>query len=109
MLAEQLIWLLRYDRDGYSVEAAEIKGREFPQWFLDRPDEDFNDGFYIRAFDILNTCRVGGDQGCIPWNHIIQYGQREGLDDDMLNVFIIVIMTMDAAYRNWVMEQRPNG
>lgn len=60
------------------------------------------DEFYLRAFWDLNTTRqIGMDLGPIPWNRIVEYGERAGLDHDLINPFVRIIRLMDAAYREW--------
>ena len=57
------------------------------------------DEFYVSAFYHLNTCRSAGmSEGRIPWNIIYDYGKIQGLDDEILDMFITVIMMMDMKY-----------
>jgi hypothetical protein len=79
------------------------KGRELPAWYLDEPELLPADGFYLRAFGELNTCRGAAGFGLpdIPWSAIVQYGYHVGLEDDMIEPFTVVIRRMDEAYRRW--------
>lgn len=36
--------------------------------------------------------------GPIPWNHIVDYGERAGLESDMLEAFCKVIRELDEIY-----------
>lgn len=79
-----------------------------PKWFEDEPKPERGDVFYITAFWELSSCRqfyiVQGTKGAhtvlgpIPWNHLVDYGERAGLEPDMLKVFIIVIRELDEFY-----------
>lgn len=56
----------------------------------------------MRAFWELSSCRQFGQVvGPIPWNLVAQYGERKGLDVDMLNIFEVVIRTLDETYLSW--------
>ena len=37
-------------------------------------------------------------EGRIPWDVIYNYGKLQGLDDEILDMFITVIMMMDMKY-----------
>jgi len=94
---------LKFARDGFSVEAAIAKGRPLPSWYMDEePEIEPADSFFLRAFGDLSTCRSSGmDLGPIPWTAIVNYGERAGLEPDTIEAFVIVIRTMDGAYRKW--------
>lgn len=65
------------------------------------------DEFYIRAFWELSSCRDFGQfVGPIPWDKIILYGERKGLDSDMINVLEVVIRELDEVYLRDLREQR---
>lgn len=98
---------MRYNRDGYSVEAAIVKGRALPEWYLDEPQLQIGDHFYITAFSDLNSCRqVGMGVGEIPWDKVIEYGRYKGLDDTMMEVFRIIMKEMDRAFLRWQDKER---
>lgn len=44
--------------------------------------------------------------GPIPWNRIVDYGERKQLDNAMMGVFEIVIRELDEAYLRWQREQQ---
>ncbi len=41
---------------------------------------------------------MGMSIGPIPWDKIVRYGERHGLDNDMMPVFERVIRTLDGEY-----------
>lgn len=93
---------MRFERDGWSVETAKKKGRPLPQWYLDEPDIDPINNFYLQAFYDLSTCRnIGQILGPIPWNIIVQYAEYSGLEIDMTDLFIRVMRSLDLAYLEW--------
>ena len=79
-----------------------------PKWFEDEPKSERGDEFYIRAFWELSSCRqfyiVQGVKGAhtvlgpIPWDKLVEYGERAGLEPDMMNVFSVVIRELDEFY-----------
>ena len=54
------MWELRYERDGFQVEAALRKNRATPEWYDNEPIIEPTDIFYIKAFHDLSTCRISG-------------------------------------------------
>lgn len=101
---------MRYSRDGWSIEAAIAKGRTLPSWYLDRPDEQDGDQFYLSAFWDLSTCRQNGwSPGPIPWNHIRDYAEYAGLDRDNGFRFAAIIRRMDAYYLDALRAQSSVG
>ena len=94
---------MRYERDGFSVEAALAKGRALPQWYLDEPEVTSDDNFFIAAFSELSTCRHQRD---IPWNCIIEYASYHELDREMTRAFVYVIRMMDRALLKWQDDER---
>ncbi len=99
-------WELRFKRDGHSILSGDKKGRKEPDWF-DRPAEEDGDEFYMNGFWELNTCRpLGfGSPGQIPWSTIHEYGVVKGLEPDVLDCFIQVIMAMDHIYLEHMTEE----
>ena len=108
-----MLWEIRFTRDQFSIQAAVEKGRELPQWYIDEPDIEVSDHFYLQAFRDLHTCRQNGmGMGPIPWKDIILYADRYGLDEDLVEPFIHIIRCMDCAYIEWAdkeMESKKNG
>lgn len=107
LLAERLIWVLRYDRDGFSVEAARKKKRPLPDWYLDEPAEPEGASFFYEAFRDLATCRP--TDGPIPWRDAMAYADRKGLAPDVAEVLWTVIRKMDQAERRWQIENLKRG
>ena len=89
------------------MDAAERKGRSLPQWYLEEPELLPGDVFYLEAFRSLGTERqIGVAQGPIPDSKIIDYGQRAGLDRDVIDGLLVpVIREMDTEYLEWSNEQ----
>lgn len=101
-----MLWELRAQRDGFAVEALEARGAPIPEWAKDRPRLTEGDEWYIHAFwELSSTRQVGFSPGPIPWHHIVDYGSRAGLDEDMIDVAVRVIRALDHAYLGWVREQ----
>ncbi len=97
---------MRFERDGWSVESAKKKGRELPKWYLDEPEMDPVNNFYLQSFYDLSTCRsIGQVMGPIPWNIIVQYAEYSGLELDITDLFIRVIRSLDLVYLNWCSEE----
>lgn len=96
---------LRFERDGYQVEAARTKGRKPPEWFTQQPHLQPGDDFWIAAFFDLNTTR-NFEGGPIPWSRIREYGIYVGLDADLIRTLIAVIRAMDVRFLGWREEQR---
>lgn len=57
------------------------------------------DGFFMRSFEDLNTCRHDG--GPIPWRDIMVYGKEVGLTASTLKGFIRIIRGMDNTFLKW--------
>jgi len=73
-----------------------------PQWYLEQPQLVEGDAFYIKAFWNLHTCRsFGMGLGPIPWDKIIAYCHYKGLDEELVEPFVVIIRSMDAAYLDW--------
>lgn len=97
---------MRLEDEEYSIEQAEVKGRELPQWYLEEPPLYVGDDFYIKAFWRLSTCRPQGlTPGKIPWFALVEYGHHVGLDDDTIELFELVISAMDNAYTKRLSEK----
>ena len=75
------------------------KGREPPPWYYEEPALQAGDVFYIKAFAELTTCRsTGMGVGPISWEVIVKYGAFHGLDSELIQPFIDIIMGLDALY-----------
>jgi hypothetical protein len=100
--------MLRFDRDGFSVDAARKKKRKLPQWYLDEPSEPPAAGFFYEAFGDLSTCRPP-DGGAIPWDKAMAYADRKRLSRDVADVLWTVMKKMDRAERGWQIENLKVG
>jgi hypothetical protein len=70
-----------------------------PDWWTKKPPEVRGDDLYLSAFWELSSCRnFGMGIGPIPWNFIVMYGERKGLDAGMLDVFVYVLRALDEVY-----------
>ena len=98
-----MLYELRLQRDGHSVESALAKGRQLPGWFTEGDSEsEPQDEFFMKAFWDLCTCRQYGQSlGPIPWRDIIEYARFSALDDDVTQLFIVVMRHLDNAYLKW--------
>lgn len=102
-----MLWELRCTRDNFSIEAAAEKGRDLPDWYYEEPELLSGDEFYLRSFYDLHTCRaVGMDLGPIPWNVTVQYAYHHKLEEDLIEPFVLIIRSMDSAYRDWMEGER---
>lgn len=98
---------MKFQRDGFSVEAAEEKGRPLPDWYLEEPLITGTAGWFLDAFWDLNTCRsIGMGLGPIPWAHIVSYAAWSRLDHDLELIFVRVIRAMDVTYLGQVEKQQ---
>ena len=62
------------------------------------------DQFYIRSFWALSSTR-NYELGPIPWDHIVEYGLHTGLDDDMIETFVVLIRAMDAGFLEYTVSE----
>lgn len=78
-----------------------------PDWWGKRPSSIRGDDFYVAAFWELSSCRDFGQfVGPIPWDKIVMYGERKGLDAVMIDVLEVVIRELDEVYLHDLREQR---
>ncbi len=90
---------MQYSEKKFSIESGMEKGRELPQWYLDEPSISVEDSFYLKAFIILGTSRINGmTVNHIPWDKILDYGLKFGLDSENIDSFLGIIMEMDRAF-----------
>jgi hypothetical protein len=96
---------LRYERDGFSVEAAFKKKRKLPDdhWYWDQPPEVWGAEAFEAAYRDLVSCRP--PDGPIPWTAVMAYADREGLPRDLANALWVVIKRIDMAERQWRAEE----
>ncbi len=94
-----MLWELRYQRDGFVVDALLEREKPLPDWVLDEPILEPFESFYIRGFYCLLTERRGGV--CIPYSEIITFGERSGLDSAMLGTFTTIMWKLETVYNSW--------
>lgn len=106
------MWDLRYNRDGFSINAAIKKNRALPEWYLNEPNIDEAESFYLLSFWDLNTTR-SFHMGFIPWDVKLQYAGFHGLDIHNTKSFIFLLGELDNAYLDWLSKEaekvRKNG
>lgn len=107
-----LVWELRFQRDGFSVEAARKKGRPLPDdhWFHQKPTLPAGADIFLAAYRDLSTCRT--PDGPIPWTSAMEWGDRRGLPSDLSAVLWGVIWRVDNAERKWRVDdlkREPGG
>lgn len=92
---------MRYERDGFSVEAAHKKGRKLAKdhWYHDRPPDIPRTEFFFEAFRDLISCRP--PDGPIPWTAAMAYADRKGLAPELATAVWEVVSRMDLAERQW--------
>lgn len=84
------------------------KKRALPQWYLDEPPMPDGWEFYLRAFNDLGTCRqIGMAMGPLPWDKIVDYADRMGLEADVAEDFVRCLRDMDTEYMEWERTSRP--
>ena len=92
---------MRYQRDGFSVRAGMVKGREPPQWYVDEPPviPGLTDAMLL-AFRRLSSERAWGFGGAgqIPWTRLVAYADWLGLDADAGRHFVAIIEALDDAW-----------
>lgn len=98
---------MRYNRDGFSIEAGLEKGREPPEWFYDEPVLLSTDAFLVQAFFELSTCRSysQGAFGPIPWDAIVGFSDRFGMDRDASDYFLKLIRYLDRFWMKWQSDE----
>jgi hypothetical protein len=104
------LWELRFARDGWAIESGQYQrshaGR-VPDWYQKEPTVNVADRFWLDSFFELSTCRhYGATAGPIPWNMIVEYGERKQLEPSMIDILLKVIRVLDLAWMDWKEEQR---
>lgn len=96
-----MCWELRYERDGFSVEAARKKRRPIAadHWSNNKPVLPTGSDFFLAAYRDLVSCRPDG--GPIPWTAAMAYADRKGLEPDLADALWAVVSRMDLAERRW--------
>ena len=74
---------------------------------LDEPYLDRGEEFFITAFYQLSSCRSFADAapGPIPWDKIVQYADRRGLDLEMGQAFEHIMRIIDSKYTEWYIKK----
>lgn len=94
------------ERDGFVLDGADSKGREYPEWYSEAPEELHCDKFYIEAFGRLSTMRRY-EGASIPfdeiWNYAVEFVGYGWYD---AHSFLTIIREMDVVYLRWVAAER---
>ena len=97
---------MRVGEESFSLDAASTKGRALPDWYIDEPELEGWDSFYMRSFDDLNTCRNSGfGLSPIAWTDILTYAVHKELDKDLQEAFIQIIRQMDQSFMEYQTEK----
>lgn len=103
-------WELKYQRDGWSIQSGKAKGRAIPQWYLDEPQIDDLDLWFMEAFwDLTTTRSFGQVPGPISWSSIQFWASVHLLDSKTTSTLHWVIREMDNVYLDWMFKELKNG
>lgn len=109
-MSGRLRWDLRYQIDGWSLEAGRRKGRSVPpdHWSHDCPELDPYEAWFLAAFRTLSTGRPLGPAGPgpIPWRDVVDFGAYHQLDTGATDALIVIIAALDVVYLQHVEAQR---
>lgn len=96
---------MRYQRDGFSVEAGRKKGRTLSpdHWYLNPPPTVPGVDWFYEAFRDLSTERP--PDGPIPWSAAMAYADRKGLAPDVAETLWAVVRQMDFVERKWRQDE----
>ena len=102
------MWELEYDQKSFAIEQHLRLHRPLPQGLQEVVDsepvlEEF-EWFYQQAYWNLYTER--GGSSATPWSKIVEYGERFGLDSDMIKVLVMVTRTLEARHNSWTKGER---
>ena len=101
---------MRHQRDGWSIQSGLAKGRPLPQWYLDEPEVNPLDFWFIEAFwDLTSTRQLGEVPGPISWIVVQQWSDVHLLDPETASTLQRVIREMDNVYLDWTMKALKNG
>ncbi len=89
------------------MQQAQSQGRPLPAWATDAPELAPGEEYYMRAFWALGTERTlaPGLVGPIPWSRIVEYGDRSGLEPDLVESLVMVVRALDEVYLGWTAEE----
>lgn len=99
---------MRNERDGWSVESAEKKGRPPPDWFLEEPEIPAHSELFLRAFLDLGTERQIGPEGVlgpIPWSRVRLYSLDKGFDRELGDAVWHIVRQMHNAETAFYAEE----
>lgn len=92
------------------MEVAEERKQPLPDWYLEEPELQLGEQFFLEAFWELHTSRPQAfGPGQIPWHLIRLYAVDCGLEPDVMDSFKRIIREADNAYLDWVeKDQKKN-
>lgn len=95
-----MLWEDRLKREQFSIDAAMLKGRALPEWYLQEPYLLPGEEFYLTAFYRLSADRAasGLGIGCIPYTSRVLYAERAGFDGFMVEAFVDILGVIDGRY-----------
>jgi len=91
-----LLWEIKYEKNGFSVQAAIAKNRPLPQWYLDKPELDQFEEWLLVSFFELSNGRVDGK--LISWRDIADYSTLHEFDPVFSQVFKEIIIELDVLF-----------
>lgn len=93
------------------MASREAKGLPPPDWYLECPEIEPQDEWFIGTFWELSTERqLGfGAPGPIPVSAIRRYALEHEFDQDVTDFLVLVIRTMDEKHHEWVASQKRDG
>lgn len=92
-------------KDGWILDAAELKGRPLPEWAQDVPELELVDNIYLSAFWDLTTERKY-EMGPIPNSSILDFCKDREFDQIVTMIFNAIIRALDKVYLEWVAGER---
>jgi len=91
------------------IEASIQRGLPLPDWFYDKPPLVKGDEFYLSSFRTLAHGRVISDKGVpepLSWRDIAYFSEFYQLENDLRELFVDVIISLDNTYLNYVASKR---
>lgn len=91
----------------WAIPMLESKRKPLPEWYINQPQIEPFDYFYMEAFQELSTERqMGMGLGPIPNSKIKEYASDCGFDVLLRDAFIFIIRAMDNAFLAWYNKQQ---
>jgi hypothetical protein len=86
-------------QEQWIIEQSVRKRMPLPKAILNAPELWMGLELFYTAFMDLTTCRpLGMSEGPIPWTAIVQYCDRNGIEDEQREDMFFHLRSMDTAY-----------